>query len=337
MRTDPKHRSTCRALAVAGTIALSVSLAGCAGPSTSSSSTSESSGKTSVPAVTVTVSGAQWRELVAQELGFFDDHGLDVEYTFARSNTATDALISGSADIGLADATLSVNAIQQGAPLEIVGQGVDRQPYYLVTSPDITSVEDLRGKTIGVENDVSVYTEMVKELLQDNGVDPSEVNFVFGLASSTDRATALQGGAVNAVLLVPPATATLEAQGYNLVASALDVIPLMTQSATVANSEWAEANPDVVSSYLAALTDAVAWLKDETNRERAVEILATATESSPADADVAYDEYISERQVFDDDPCVNLDAVQELLDRSHALDLMQEASAKDVATTDFCS
>jgi len=342
MRSTLKNRPMRTVAALAGVVALTLTAAGCASsdtaadPASTSGSGSESAELIQVPAVTVTISGAYWRELVAQELGFFEDHGVDVEYTFARSNTATDALISGSADIGLADATLSINAIQQGAPLQIVGQGVDRQPYYLVASEDITSVEDLKGKTIGVENDVSVYTEMIKELLEDHDVDPAEVNFVYGLASSTDRASALQGGAVNAVLLVPPATATLEAEGYNLVASALDVIPLMTQSATVANSEWAEANPEAVTGYLAALEDAVAWLNDEANREQAVDILAAATEAPVEDADVAYDEYISQRQTFDDDPCVNLDAVDELLTRSYDLGLMQESAPEDVATTEYC-
>ena len=312
-----------------------VLLSACGGGSDSGSSGGTSAdGITTIQTVTMSITGTHWREFVAEAQGYYADEGLKVEETVVKPNITVDSLLSGSAQIAFGDAGTAFQADERGADLALVGQGMDKQNYSLITAKDVTSVADLKGKTVGASAEIDVYTQVLKDILSDNGVDPADVNFVFGQGSN-DRVGALQGGAIQGSLLPPPADARLEAEGYNVLAQTKDIIPEMTQSATIVSRKWAEENPDTVKAYLKAISSATDWLNDPANKDAAIQLLAEKTESSVDDAASAYEDYVA-AGAFTAGACVQPDAVQELVDRLHDLDLIKETDAAAYIDDQYC-
>ncbi|MFT4084998.1 MAG: ABC transporter substrate-binding protein [Nocardioides sp.] len=315
---------------VAALAALSLASAACGG----SGSETTSDGLHKITTTTMTVTGGHWRELVAQQKGFFKEHGLQVDETTVSPQVSVDALISGSADLGLGDTAKLVQVVEKGGDVEIVGQGVDRSGNSFVTAKDITRISQLKGKTIGLANDVDPYNTIVDKFLTDGGVDPSEVHFVYGQGSS-DRAGALQGGAIQATLLPPPTDSSLEKEGYHILGKTLDVAPLMSRSSILANTSWAKSNPDLVKDYLAALHEAAEWLYDPANKKAAIKMLSADTDTSQADAEEAYQEYVVAKQ-WDTDTCVNTKAIKNLLASLKQLDAVDDTDPSTYMTTAYC-
>lgn len=87
---------------------------------------------------------------VAIEKGFYRDSGITVELVRAGGGVATPALIAGDIQFS-SSASSAISAILRGAKLKIVAITEDRPDFQLwASAPSIKSLEDLRGKPVGV-------------------------------------------------------------------------------------------------------------------------------------------------------------------------------------------
>ena len=104
---------------------------------------------------------------IANQLGFFTANGLNVTFLQIPNSPAGYAsLLSGQYDIltGTIDNTVNFRFNQQ-KPLSVLGQ-LDQGPDLVIASvPSIISVQDLRGKTIMVDNPTSGYAYILRKIL----------------------------------------------------------------------------------------------------------------------------------------------------------------------------
>ena len=104
---------------------------------------------------------------IANQLGFFTANGLNVTFLQIPNSPAGYAsLLSGEYDIltGTIDNTVNFRFNQQKA-LSVLGQ-LDQGPDLVIASvPSITSVQDLRGKTVMVDNATSGYAYLLRKIL----------------------------------------------------------------------------------------------------------------------------------------------------------------------------
>ncbi|MBT2473687.1 ABC transporter substrate-binding protein [Microbacterium sp. ISL-103] len=108
-----------------------------------------------------------------------DQDGLldDVEVIEGRgSGTAVQLVASGQADIGVADAVAIVQQIEQGAPLVVVAtmNQVTNIAMQVLDSSGITTVEDLKGKTVAVPQG-GAYAFLFPLFLELNGLSEADV------------------------------------------------------------------------------------------------------------------------------------------------------------------
>ena len=89
--------------------------------------------------------------LVAIDKGYFAAQGLDVEIVLAGGGLAVPALLSGEIPY-TASAASSMGAIIKGAPLKVIYTNADRSVQQLWAAPEIKTLDDLKGKTVGVSN-----------------------------------------------------------------------------------------------------------------------------------------------------------------------------------------
>ena len=93
---------------------------------------------------------------------------------------------------------------------------------------------------------------------------------VFAGATSA-RASALQAGAVDAAILLPPFNFHATAAGFNDLGLTIDYAPELPFSGTVVNRNWAAKNQAILQRLLAAHSKSVAWFYDAKNRAEAID------------------------------------------------------------------
>jgi ABC-type nitrate/sulfonate/bicarbonate transport system substrate-binding protein len=137
--------------------------------------------------------------LVAVQKGYFSAEGLDVELVFAGGGTATPGLLSGTID-GSASSASALTAILRGAPLRIVLVFNQTPTYKIWAIPDIRTLADLKGKSIGIATRGDTLEIASRLALQAAGIPPDSVGFTpLGFAASIGAA--FETGALPAVVL----------------------------------------------------------------------------------------------------------------------------------------
>ena len=111
-------------------------------------------------------------------------------------------------------------------------------PYALLAKPAIKKLKDLKGKVISLGGPKDITKIYVERMLAPHGVKPGEFDMVFAGATSA-RASALQAGAVDAAILLPPFNFHAVAAGFNELGLTVDYAPELPFSGTVVNRNWA--------------------------------------------------------------------------------------------------
>jgi ABC-type nitrate/sulfonate/bicarbonate transport system substrate-binding protein len=125
-------------------------------------------------------------------------------------------------------------------------------------------------------------------MLAPHGVKPGEFDMVFAGATSA-RASALQGGAVDAAILLPPFNFHATAAGFNDLGLTVDYAPELPFSGTVVNRNWAGKNQALLQRILAAHKKSVDWFYDTNNRDEAVTMMAAVSRIKTEDVAKSYD------------------------------------------------
>src|SRR5262249_17187182 len=153
---------------------------------------------------------------------------------------------AGEVDYGGAGGTLA-RAAAQGLPMKLILFLYDRPTWSLVARPDITSIPQLKGKTVGVSR-VGVSDDIALRLTVAR----------FGLRGESDVATGSHGaqavqtlvsGAVDASILNLDGTAIAKAQGYNELISLADLFAWGFSGFAVSDRKLAQQR-DQVKRYL---------------------------------------------------------------------------------------
>lgn len=138
---------------------------------------------------------------VAQEQGFFDAHGLDVDLaTFNWDQDMAAALASGNLDV-VAYATNGV--------ISNFNQGVDQKGFLImdlsfeadaiIAGKDITSIEDLRGKRVAFESGATSDL-LMNYALKVNGMSLADIDHV--PMGASEAGLALVAGRVDVARVV---------------------------------------------------------------------------------------------------------------------------------------
>jgi ABC-type nitrate/sulfonate/bicarbonate transport system substrate-binding protein len=149
--------------------------------------------------------------LVADQKGYFNDEGLTVEFVTAGGGIATPGLLSGSVD-GSASPSSALTAILRGAPLRVVLVFEGSPSYEIWGAPQIRTLADLKGKSIGIATRGDTLEIATRLALQAAGVAPDAVGYT-PLGSGNGTRAALQSGALPAVVISPAGVVDMQEQG----------------------------------------------------------------------------------------------------------------------------
>jgi ABC-type nitrate/sulfonate/bicarbonate transport system substrate-binding protein len=255
-----------------------------------------------------------WAIYVAVHKGFFKAENIDLDLNFAQSGAAvTQQLTGGSLDVALSvGITDPIHAIDKGAPLALIRVVGDAAPYVLIGKAGLKSIKDLKGKTISVGSASDITTVYFERMAAANGLKKSDyTELPAGVAAA--RYAALKAGVVDAAVVLPPLNFVAEHAGFVTLGVAADYVKDLPFTGMAVSRTWAANHQDVIKRILAATDKSVAWLKDESHRAEAVELLVTAAKSTKENADKSYD-FMRHIAYFAPDSRVSRKKLQNLID-----------------------
>jgi NitT/TauT family transport system substrate-binding protein len=239
------------------------------------------------------VSANIWPVFIGLKKGFFLAENIDAEIVYVQSSAnLVQQVAAGSLDITMSTGLVDpIRAVSQRAPIAIVRLEVQAPPYALLSKAAIKDMKDLKGKVISLGGPKDITKIYVERMLGPHGVKPGEFDMVFAGATSA-RASALQAGAVDAAILLPPFNFHAIAAGFNELGLTVDYAPELPFSGTVVNRNWASKNGPLLERVLAAHLKSVAWFYDPKNRAEAVAMMAEASKIKAEDVDKSYDFFV---------------------------------------------
>lgn len=293
---------------VASALLLSVALSGCSvsvedskpeGSSDASAASAESNagnstakfGKIDIPGKDGALCGAPI--YIAYENGYFAEEGFDVTLISADFETRKIGLNNGSIPIVNGDFQF-FPSIENGINVKVV-DGLHEGCIKFAVKPDsdIKSVEDLKGKKIGVDEIGGTPHQVASLWLENAGIsaDPSKNEVTFLPYSDGNlEFEALANGEIDVAALWDPLGSIHEKAGDVRILFDLGTDPYFKDKFCCflyASSKVLEENPEEVAALLRAYRKAQEWIYE--NPEKAVDIIVEKNYSAIEDKELAVD------------------------------------------------
>jgi NitT/TauT family transport system substrate-binding protein len=252
-----------------------------------------------------------WDVYAAVERGFFKEEGFAPEYVSMQSSTnSTQNLIAGAVDLQGGSPEPVVDAVERGAEIGILAAASRRSSGILNVRPDIRTVADLKGKTIGVSALRGGELWELRKLLAANGLGPKDYE-VIQIGVSPAKYAALQRGSISAAILLQPSALLAESNGLPGLLSFWSIESYAYPVYAVGRA-WAHADNHGARAAR-AIVKGQQWLNDPANRAAAVAILQKTTKRDQAIADATYQQMIAADHFFVSDGKVELAGIGRLL------------------------
>lgn len=244
----------------------------------------------------VSMTAGDWPIMVMLENDLDGAHGLDMDVILTGSiSSSVQVLLTG--DVQVIGPTIEqiILAIDQGAEIRLIGGGQYPYLFWIAAKPEITSPEQLRGKTIALPGANTTGRHALVDYLDGLGIPEGEWDAIYA-GSSTDRFAALRAGGVDAAQLNAPAIFAAQRAGYVPVISYYsDIIPDFGLQGLASSVRLIEEDPELILAFKAAYADALDWLYDPANRDAAIQVLMGQSGLSEEDAIDTYDVYVAEQ------------------------------------------
>ncbi len=252
-------------------------------------------------------------EWYAYESGIFKQNGLDVTLQNIASSTGIPALISGQVQFAHLGGSETLSAAVEGGDLVIIAITGPVYPFVFMAPASINSVQDLKGKKIGVSNPGSSSDIATRVMLSKVGLDPDKDVSIVAVGSLANRTAALLSGAIDAGLAQPPDQLALEDKGFHVIYDlAAQKLPSVGDCIVVQRT-YLNSNRAVIQQYIDSIVQAIAATKK--NKEASLPVLSKYLKTDDQRAlGVTYDFFVG--SVTPDYPVVSpdlfADAIQQL-------------------------
>jgi NitT/TauT family transport system substrate-binding protein len=227
---------------------------------------------------------------LGKQHGFFADNKIDLTLTPAQGGSPiVSAVVAGQDQFGFSNVTALLVGQSKGLGLKVVAAGdsstgkagADFSAIVVPKDSPIRTAADLAGKSVSVNTLRAIGDTTVKASVRKAGGDPSKVNFTE--LALPDAAAALANKRVDAAWLVEPFLTAALQQGDRVVAwNLVDTAPGLMIAAYFTSAKFANANPDLVRRFSAAMNKSLEYASAHPDEAR--QILSTYTKINAATA-----------------------------------------------------
>ena len=262
--------------------------------------------------------------------GIFTAEGLELEFMTMRTDLAIAALGAGEVDY-IAHGGAALRAAAQGFPLKLVFALDHKTPFWLAARTEFKTVNQLRGKKIGISFPADTPHIILKRFLRQQGIDPDrDVTYVGGQFSPI-ALQSLLAGAIDAAVLAPPFNVLAEEKGLNLLTFlGQSVRDVTVSNGIVTSDQKIKSRPDEVKRMVRASLKALhAYRRDKL---AAVEFLSSFFEISSKTAAKVFPNALD---ILTPDGQISAAELRQILDMMQDTGQKESTRIQSVALMDF--
>lgn len=226
---------------------------------------------------------------VALSEGFFEENGCSVDVTYASGADVITSVVAGAVDFGAPALEHAVNLRDEGRPVKIIAQNQSLTPFTVIVSEDVPTpnedapypemLKDLEGLKLGVSSLGAGTDRTLRFLLEEAGLNPDTDVTITPVGGPDTQLPALEQGTIDGTMAFEPIQSqaihgiggfkpVLDMQG----GEGPDMFKEYAYNGIVTLEETIEENPEAVECMASAIAEAGAFINDEGNLDRLVEI-----------------------------------------------------------------
>lgn len=210
----------------------------------------------------------------ADELGFFEEEGVDVEIVIVSGSSATvQQIVAGNVDVGNPSGPAVAQAFAQGNCLKQLFTISYRNVFGLATpeATGIESLEDLEGGVIGVSEPGGGEIPLIRAIMASVGLQEGTDYQLLAIGEGGPVTfQALENGDAQAYSSSIFDVASLEAAGMPLRQLMPEEFQFFQATSPVVTCDYYEANKDVLARLGRAIAKGAAWV--EANQDQAKQL-----------------------------------------------------------------
>ncbi len=262
-----------------------------------------------------------WRSIfslpmrIADAEGFYAANGL--RFTMVQiiggAESSLVALEEGKADVAHVATSFLITAAMRGADTVAITAEFNNPIYSLVAKPWYKSIEELKGRRVGMADMNGSVSLATLALFEKHGLTQSDLD-INVIEGTPGRFNCLMRGDCDAVPLGQPQDFHALRQGFRLLGATNEAVPDFVYTVTAARKSWAAEHKDVLARYVRAMRDSFRFIRDPQNRPRIATLMKEWWGSSEDTALSTLDLFFTpEKNVLPFEGEINLKGVEQVI------------------------
>jgi NitT/TauT family transport system substrate-binding protein len=195
---------------------------------------------------------------VGMHAGIFEKNGLKMNVSAAGGDTQTfAAVLGGSADFAIGDATMAQMSREAGGPGVVVGTVVQRAHYFGVSKnlEPITDPKDFKGLTIVTSPEPNTNFSVAKRMLENAGLEVGTDTEILQVNPGTEIGAMLAGQADMAIAYQPSVASAVD-QGAKVVFDFSTYVGPFCNTGIMVLPSTIENDPEMVQALVTSFEEA---------------------------------------------------------------------------------
>ncbi len=217
-----------------------------------------------INAIYASLAGDHAALYVAQEMGLFRKYGLDVNLSYtAGAAQVIQTMMAGENQIATAGGSGVVDADFGGADLVAVAGMVNMPAFYIVVQPEIKSIQDLRGKPVGITRFGSSTDFTMRYILKKAGLEPDKDVPLLQMGGQPELAAGIEARRIFAAPMTPPALQKTLKAGARIQIPPKTIGLSFPHVGIVVRKSYLAAHRQIVKNFIAGYSEGVAMLQKD--------------------------------------------------------------------------
>jgi ABC-type nitrate/sulfonate/bicarbonate transport system substrate-binding protein len=247
---------------------------------------------------------------VMRKAGLFKKYGLDIDLVYIQgSPILTSAMMSGQVPLSFLGGAAIVASAVGGADTVYLACGINTLYWRLFSTPDVKTLDDLKGKKIGLTTMGSQEDAVMRFLLKERGINPDRDVTFLAVGAAPTRLAALSKGVVHASVFIPPQDIAAEKLGLHPLID-LSQLGLYNPGSCFASTKtYIKSHRDTVTRVMKAFIEGLKFYRE--NKEFVLKI--TADFAQNRDPEVLNATYNTVTRFQERVPYVNMKGIEFML------------------------
>jgi ABC-type nitrate/sulfonate/bicarbonate transport system substrate-binding protein len=204
------------------------------------------------------ISGVNTGLWVAAETKSFEKYGLEVNLVYIPTALqVVRVMLSGDSQISFAGGGPVVSADLGGMDFVIIGGVANVPAFYLMALPEIKTVEDLKGRVVGVSRYGSSTDFVIRYVLQKHGLQPEKDVTILQVGGMPELAAAISKGLIVAAAFSAPTNVRAKNAGAKVLVDMAKAGVSFPHTAIITRRGYLKANPKTLLNFLKGYSEGI--------------------------------------------------------------------------------